>query len=171
MLDYLLQPGEGVGDDAKSVVHQIVAEARALTNPGVIAKMSSGWAVMGEYQPLRGCCMLLSDPVVPSLSELTGGPRLRFFEDMTMLGEALQAATGCERVSFAILGESEPALHAHVFPRFADEGPATKGKAPMACFGPDSPAFDPTQDLELVERIRAQLSGIESALPDMRSAA
>lgn len=156
MLDYLLQPC----DEAPSVIHQIVAEARAGANPGLLGKMPSGWAVMGEYQALRGCAMLVTDPVVPSLSELTGAERLRFFEDMTTLGEAVREATGCERVSFAILGESEPALHAHVFPRYADEDERTKRLPPLACFNSDTPAFDPETHGELAQRIRAALSAM-----------
>lgn len=45
--------------------------ARAGTNPYVICRMRSGWLVIGDVQPLPGYCLLLADPVVPSLNDLS----------------------------------------------------------------------------------------------------
>ena len=39
-----------------------IQSARAGTNPTVIKRMQSGWAVLGDYQFLRGYSLLLSDP-------------------------------------------------------------------------------------------------------------
>jgi diadenosine tetraphosphate (Ap4A) HIT family hydrolase len=40
---------------------------------------------------------------------------------MALLGDVLLEITGAERINYGFLGNSEPALHAHVFPRYADE--------------------------------------------------
>ncbi|CAN5739066.1 hypothetical protein BH20ACT11_BH20ACT11_10030 [soil metagenome] len=40
---------------------------------------------------------------------------------MALLGDVLLEITGAERINYGLLGNSEPALHAHVFPRYADE--------------------------------------------------
>lgn len=98
-----------------------VAEARRGANEKVICRMPSGWAVMGDVQFLRGYCLLLPDPVVPSLNHLDRDARLRFLGDMTRLGDAILQVTGATRINYEILGNSEPELHAHVFPRFASE--------------------------------------------------
>lgn len=88
--------------------------------------MASGWAVLGDPQITRGYCLLLPDPVVSDLNALTGDGRAQFLLDMARLGDAVLAATGAERINYEILGNVEPALHAHVIPRHADEDPALR---------------------------------------------
>jgi diadenosine tetraphosphate (Ap4A) HIT family hydrolase len=87
----------------------------------VIARMTSGWAVIGDVQFLRGYCLLLSDPVVPSLNDLPPAERSSFLADMTLIGDALLEVTKAQRINYEILGNSEPELHAHIFPRFEEE--------------------------------------------------
>src|SRR5262245_30598083 len=71
-----------------------VAAAQAGENSTVICRMPSGWAVMGDAQVLRGYCLLLPDPVVPSLNDLHGGARAQFLEDYVRLGDAVLKVTG-----------------------------------------------------------------------------
>jgi len=92
----------------------------------VIARMPSGWAVLGDPQITRGYCLLLPDPVVPDLNALTGDRRTQFLTDMARLGDAVLQVTGADRINYEILGNVEPALHAHVIPRHADEVPARR---------------------------------------------
>jgi diadenosine tetraphosphate (Ap4A) HIT family hydrolase len=40
---------------------------------------------------------------------------------MAALGDALLEVTGARRINYEILGNSEPALHAHLFPRYDSE--------------------------------------------------
>jgi len=108
---------------ADTLIHRRVASARDGTNPMVIARMRSGWAVMGDRQVLAGYSLLLPDPVVPDLNALSGAVRATFLEDMARLGDALLHVTGARRINYEILGNSEPALHAHLFPRYDDEPP------------------------------------------------
>ena len=91
--------------------------------------MMSGWAVIGDVQFLPGYCLLLPDPVVPSLNDLGADERVRFLSEMTLIGDALLEVTGASRINYEILGNSEPELHAHIFPRFRDE-PADRIQRP-----------------------------------------
>ena len=83
--------------------------------------MPSGWAVLGDPQILPGYCLLYPDPVVPHLNALSDSARLQFLLDMAVLGDAVLAVTGAERINYEILGNVEPALHAHVIPRYGWE--------------------------------------------------
>ena len=85
--------------------------------------MASGWAVLGDPQITRGYCLLLPDPVVPHLNALSGERRRQFLDDMARLGDAVLAVTSAERINYEILGNVEPALHAHVIPRHTSEDP------------------------------------------------
>lgn len=104
-----------------SLISQRVETARQGTNDKVICRMKSGWAVMGDVQFLPGYCLLLPDPVVPSLNDLDPEARKQYLLDMAILGDAVLAATDATRMNYEILGNSEPELHCHIFPRYASE--------------------------------------------------
>ena len=87
----------------------------------VVCRLASGWVVMGDVQFLEGYCLLLPDPVVPSLNDLKGDDRTQFLMDMARIGDAVLKVTGAARINYEILGNAEPELHAHVFPRYATE--------------------------------------------------
>lgn len=106
-----------------ALIAERVALARRGESPWVIAKLPSGWAVMGDVQFLPGYCLLLADPVVPSLNDLTGQARAQFMQDMVRIGDALLEVTDSFRINYEILGNSEPELHAHIFPRYKSEDP------------------------------------------------
>ena len=103
------------------LISERVEQARVDANDKVICRLSSGWAVMGDVQFLAGYCLLLPDPVVPSLNDLSGLARARFLGDMATIGDAILKVTNAERINYEILGNSEPELHVHIFPRYAHE--------------------------------------------------
>ena len=84
--------------------------------------------MLGDPQITRGYSLLLPDPVVTHLNALTGDQRRQFLDDMARLGDAVLAITGAERINYEILGNVEPALHAHVIPRHANEAPDLRTK-------------------------------------------
>lgn len=110
----------------------MVERCRADAHPARVARLASGWAVMGERQVFEGYCLLLPDPVVPHLNALEARERAQFLADMALLGDAALAATGAVRINYALFGNVEPALHAHVFPRRADETPDIRAAQPWA---------------------------------------
>ena len=95
----------------------------------MIARMESGWAVLGDPQITHGYCLLLPDPVVSNLNALIGDQRHQFLADMARLGDAVLLVTAAERINYEILGNVEPALHAHVIPRHASEHSALRKTA------------------------------------------
>lgn len=111
-----------------TAIHRQVEAARQGELERAIARMPSGWAVLGDPQITRGYCLLLPDPVVPDLNALTGEARQQFLHDMATLGDAVLAVTGAERINYEILGNVEPALHAHVIPRHTAEEPDLRRK-------------------------------------------
>lgn len=139
-----------------TAIHKWVEAARA-GDPTVIARLPSGWAVMGRQQVLRGYSLLLPDPVVPDLNALAGDARDRFMRDLGLLGEAVSRTTRALRINYAIFGNVEPALHAHVHPRYADEPVAMRLQNPWGYDWSVAPAFDASLHGELRDAIRHQL--------------
>jgi diadenosine tetraphosphate (Ap4A) HIT family hydrolase len=127
---------------AETLIHRGVAAARAGTNSTVIARVRSGWVVAGHQQVVAGYCLLLPDPVVPDLNTLGGDERARFLDDMAAIGDALLEVTRARRINYEILGNLEPALHAHLFPRY-DSEPAELRNGPVWLYDwSKAPPFD-----------------------------
>ncbi len=141
-----------------TAIHRQVEAARAASDPRVVARMASGWAVLGERQFLRGYALLLPDPVVPHLNALGPDERAAFLGDLARLGDAVLAVTGAVRINYAIFGNLEPALHAHVVPRYAEEPPALRTAHPWAYDWQAAPAFEPRACRDLIESLRRELA-------------
>ena len=104
-----------------TLIHHRVQAACEGKNFTVICKMPSGWAVLGDRQFIPGYALLLPDPVVGDLNELKSQERSQFLQDMALIGDALLKLTDSYRINYEILGNYEPALHAHIFPRYMSE--------------------------------------------------
>jgi hypothetical protein len=58
-----------------TLIQERVELARRGLSPHVICRLKSGWAVLGDSQSIAGYCLLLPDPVVPSLNDVHIFPR------------------------------------------------------------------------------------------------
>lgn len=134
-----------------------MARLRAGEDPTCIARLPSGWAVLGEQQFLRGYSLLLPDPVVGTLNALQGRERAQVMEDAARLGDALLAVTGALRINYAVFGNLEPALHVHVVPRFAEESREMAAAHPWAYDWNAGPEFDSARDAGLLQALRMAL--------------
>jgi len=154
-----------LGIEPETVIHRLVAAAREGREPRVIARLYSGWALFGERQFLRGYSLLLPDPVVPTLNALGSRERGAYLQDVVRLGDAVLKLTGAVRINYAILGNQEPALHAHVIPRYADEPERLRTSHPWAYNWEDAPPFDRVACRELADGLLRELTRMGVAKP------
>ncbi len=148
-----------------TAIHRRVAALRAGSDPTVIARLASGWAVLGDPQVIPGYCLLLPDPVVPHLNALAGAARAAFLGEMAALGDVLAAECAVLRINYAIFGNVEPALHAHLFPRRSDEPAALVTAQPWAWDWAGAAPFDASVHGALREKLRA---AVLAAIPGAR---
>jgi diadenosine tetraphosphate (Ap4A) HIT family hydrolase len=149
------QPEE---NSLSTAIHRRVAEARAGRDTSVLGRCASGWAVFGHQQFVQGYLLLLPDPVVPDLNSLTPERRAQFLLDMSHLGDALMRATSPVRINYAIFGNVEPALHAHVIPRYRSEPDNMQTQHPWAYDWNAAPAFDAVAAAPLFKALRVELA-------------
>jgi diadenosine tetraphosphate (Ap4A) HIT family hydrolase len=149
-----------------TVIHRLIAEIRAGALPNVVCRMRSGWAILGDRQVLRGYCLLLADPVVADLNALPDESRRTFLIDMALLGDALLDVTGAARINYEILGNAEPALHAHVIPRFDDEPEDRRTKPVWLYDWEAAAAFSAERDAPLLAEIAAALDNLGGRVDD-----
>ena len=144
-----------------TVIHGMVDRCRAADYPPAVARLRSGWVVMGARQVLPGYCLLLPDPVVPHLNALPLDLRTQFQSDMAAVGDALLAVTAALRINYAIFGNVDPALHAHVFPRHATEPEATRTAQPWALDWNAAPVYSDAVHGELKHRLAVRLAALQ----------
>jgi diadenosine tetraphosphate (Ap4A) HIT family hydrolase len=99
-----------------------IGSAHRGENPLVMARMRSGFAVIGDTQHLPGYSVLLTDDAsVNHLSDLAWKRRKYFLFDLSLIGEAVERAchdNGLRRINYEVLGNAIPILHGHVHARY-----------------------------------------------------
>jgi diadenosine tetraphosphate (Ap4A) HIT family hydrolase len=122
-----------------------------------ICRVPSGWVEMCNMQFLPGYCILRADPQTESINTLEPSLQARFLADMALVGDALIEVTGAYRINYAILGNSDPVLHAHIVPRFWDEPEGLRKELPWISYDPYSRPMDIERDRELIEKIASAI--------------
>jgi diadenosine tetraphosphate (Ap4A) HIT family hydrolase len=144
--------------------------ARNGNNEKVICRLKSGWVVMGDSQFFLGYCLLLSDPVVRNINELDIPLRMQFLIDMTLIGDAILTCTNADKINYEILGNSDDALHAHIFPRRNTEDEIMRVR-PIWMYDKklrDSIKFDSSIHAEIISDIKRYLSNNSNACSPTR---
>ncbi|KQL56806.1 MULTISPECIES: HIT family protein [Bacillaceae] len=98
-----------------------IKAAQQQQNPMAMARMRTGFAVIGDTQFLPGYCVLLPDEEYPSLEALPYQKRSDYLLDMSLIGDAILHVCKPIRVNYSIYGNTDPFLHAHIFPRYSWE--------------------------------------------------
>jgi diadenosine tetraphosphate (Ap4A) HIT family hydrolase len=142
-----------------NLIEQRVEAARLGQNPFVVARMASGWLVIGDVQPLPGYCLLLADPVVDSLNTLNEADRIQYSLDVLRAGDALLQVTGAYRINYMTLANLDPSLHTHIVPRFLDEPEEKRRGVPFQVYDwATARPFDPVTDRPFMDAMKACLS-------------
>jgi diadenosine tetraphosphate (Ap4A) HIT family hydrolase len=133
-------------------------------NPTVIARMKSGFAVIGDTQFLPGYCVLLGCPRVPGLNDLPTEERVDFLLDMSLIGDAVMSVCKPARVNYEILGNTDAFLHAHIFPRYHWEEESRR-RSPVWLYPGDrwvlaDYQYDEARHGELKSRLMAALAKV-----------
>ncbi len=140
-----------------TLIHERVEMCRNGTNPKTICRVSSGWVVIGDVQFLPGYSLVLPDPVVSDLNALAMPDREAFLREVSIVGDALLEVTDSYRINYEILGNSEAALHAHIFPRYKSEPDELRRLPAWFYDWENALAFDEERDQALMHQIQAYL--------------
>ena len=143
-----------------TIIHRFVTEAHNGTLARCVGRVRSGWVALGDPQILPGYCLLYPDPVVPDLHDLMPPERAQFLADLGLLGEAVFQLTQARRINYEMLGNVEPALHAHVIPRYESE-PAHLRSRPIWSYDWDAaPRYDAQRDQPFRDALHRKLQSL-----------
>ena len=143
-------------------VYEQVEAARSGKEPTLICQVPSGWVVLCKMQFLRGYCILMPDPIVQSLNNLNRQGRATFLDDMAIVGDALQAVTDAYRINYAIMGNADQVLHAHIVPRYLTESDEMRSGTPWSYPQEtmDTILFDFERDKDLIIQLGLTIRNI-----------
>lgn len=136
-----------------TLIHRRVDDCRNGENPKTIVRVNSGWVVLGDVQFLPGYSLLLPDPVVVDLNALDRNQRKTYLHEMSVVGDAILKVTDAYRINYEILGNTEAALHAHIFPRYKHEPDELRRHPAWSYDWATAPEFDPEGDQSLIDGI------------------
>jgi diadenosine tetraphosphate (Ap4A) HIT family hydrolase len=98
-----------------------IAAIQAGSNPWFVAEAATGYIVLGDYQFFRGYTLFLCKQHVPELHDLEGPVRQQYLGEMSLVAEAVFRAFRPRKLNYELLGNAEPHLHWHLFPRYPDD--------------------------------------------------
>lgn len=119
-----------MGEPTGCLICERIAMIAAGTSPWFVAELETGYVVLGDHQFFRGYTLLLSKVHVPELHDdacadakryLPRPERLRFLHEMSEVAEAVFRWARPRKLNYELLGNAEPHLHWHLFPRHADD--------------------------------------------------
>lgn len=111
-------------------------------NPTVLGELDAAYAVIGDVQFLPGYSLALTKiPGVDRLSDLPRRERVQYVADVDLLAEAVESVCrgfdpGYRRLNIEILGNADPFLHCHIWPRYDWEPADILGK-PVWLYPPE----------------------------------
>ena len=88
------------------------------TNPYFVAELETGYVVVGDFQFFRGYTLFLCKQHVGELHDLEVSTKLLFLKEMSEVAEAVYRGFQPRKLNYELLGNSEPHLHWHFFPRY-----------------------------------------------------
>lgn len=93
------------------------------TNPYFVKELETGYVVIGDNQYFKGYTLFLHKEHKTELYKLDPETKVKFLEEMSLVGEACAKTFGAEKMNYELLGMGDQHVHWHLFPRaFGDLG-------------------------------------------------
>lgn len=87
------------------------------TNKYFVKELETGYVVIGDHQHFKGYTLFLCKDHKTELNMLDNDIKLKFLNEMSIVAEAVQKSTGCEKMNYEMLGNGDAHMHWHLFPR------------------------------------------------------
>jgi len=94
---------------------------RAGKAPNLIAELDNSYVVLGDAQFYRGYCILLAKHHAQELFELPSHEARALSDELRLVAEAIYTVVKPLKLNYECLGNLEPHVHWHVFPRYESE--------------------------------------------------
>jgi diadenosine tetraphosphate (Ap4A) HIT family hydrolase len=112
-------PDESVGRACG--ICSIIERVRTGSSLDWIAELPRSWLILGDAQFYRGYCILLAKHHVTELHAMPRGEAHELLDEMLAVGRTLAEVLKPLKLNYECLGNQEPHVHWHIFPRYKDD--------------------------------------------------
>jgi diadenosine tetraphosphate (Ap4A) HIT family hydrolase len=139
-----------------------IERLKAGASSDLIAELPHSWMVLGDAQLYRGYCVMLAKHHATELFLIPPGEARALFDELLAASAAIATVVKPFKMNYECLGNAEPHVHWHLFPRYADDSMRVQ---PIWV----RPEAERKRDLgssakrELVESIRRELARLAPA--------
>ena len=121
------------------------------TNRYFVKELKTGYVVVGDHQFFKGYTLFLCKEHKTELWQLDKEYKLMFLEEMSMVAEAVQNATGADKMNYEMLGNGDAHMHWHLFPRRENDlgNYGDNGKGPVWWYPREKMYSDETKPTEI----------------------
>jgi diadenosine tetraphosphate (Ap4A) HIT family hydrolase len=144
----------------------IIARIRSGSFPDWIAELPRSWLVLGDAQFYRGYCIVLAKHHETEMHLMPRGEAHELLDEILGVGRSLAELLKPSKLNYECLGNQEPHVHWHIFPRYRDDpmrtGPVwlrPEAERRVALADPDRKELIGSIRHELVRRLPAARIG------------
>jgi diadenosine tetraphosphate (Ap4A) HIT family hydrolase len=134
----------------------LIERVRAGSFPDFVAELPRSWMILGDAQFYRGYCVLFAKRHVTEPHLMPRGEAHELLDEMLAAGRAISAITRPLKLNYECLGNQEPHVHWHIFPRYTDDALRLQ----PVCLRPDAERKVLLEDMsrrELIAALRVEL--------------
>ena len=113
---------EGAGEARPCGICAIIGRAESGEFGDLVAELPRSWLILGDAQFYRGYCVLLAKRHVNEMHLMPRGEAHELLDELMALGKTLERVVKPLKLNYECLGNQEPHVHWHVFPRYGDDG-------------------------------------------------
>jgi diadenosine tetraphosphate (Ap4A) HIT family hydrolase len=99
----------------------IIEGIRAGTFVDWVAELPRSWLTLGDAQFYRGYCVLLAKRHVTELHAMPRGEAHELLDEILAVGRTLADVLKPLKLNYECLGNQEPHVHWHIFPRYLND--------------------------------------------------
>jgi diadenosine tetraphosphate (Ap4A) HIT family hydrolase len=130
----------------------------------LIAELPRSWLILGDAQFYRGYCVLIAKRHITEMHLMPRGEAHELFDELMAVGKTLERVVKPFKLNYECLGNQEPHVHWHVFPRYAEDA---QRLAPVWLRAEDERKIL-LEDIDKSELIRSLCSDLVRVLPAAR---
>ena len=145
----------------------LIERCRARAFADYVAELPHSFVILGDAQFYRGYCVVLAKRHVSEVHLMPPEEARALFDETVAVGRAIALATAPLKLNYECLGNIEPHVHWHVFPRVE----ADAMRAAPVWIRPEAERKVALEDLDrrtliriLAEDLHRQIHGARSAL-------
>lgn len=114
-------PNEANSEPRRCGICALIDRIRADRFPDALAELPRSWLILGDAQFYRGYCLLLAKRHVTEPHLMPRGEAHELLDELLAAGKTLANVLRPLKLNYECLGNQEPHVHWHVFPRYADD--------------------------------------------------